>query len=136
MREVQAIDRYGSNAAIRCPACNEVFVFSELLNKKNGRLCPHCKRATASFTDGRFVVDAEAEIQEPVIIVKQILTQVKPLAAEFYRLTGKPLGVTGEVAEFIASEILGLNLVPARTIGYDALRGSERIQIKGRANSS
>ena len=41
----------------------------------------------------------------------------------------------GEVAEFIASEILGLTLVPARTVGYDALRGSERIQIKGRAFS-
>ena len=29
--------------------------------------------------------------------------------------------------------MLGLTLVPARTTGYDALRGNERIQIKGRA---
>ena len=65
--------------------------------------------------------------------VREILAAVKPLAAEFYRLTGKPLGVTGEVAEYVAAEILGLTLVPARTVGYDALRGSERIQIKGRA---
>jgi hypothetical protein len=55
--------------------------------------------------------------------VREILATVKPLAAEFYRLTGKPLGVTGEVAEYEAAEILGLTLVPARTVGYDALRG-------------
>jgi hypothetical protein len=67
------------------------------------------------------------------IRVHEILVAVKPLAAEFYRLTGKPLGVTGEIAEHVAAEILGLTLVPARTVGYDALRGSERIQIKGRA---
>jgi hypothetical protein len=65
--------------------------------------------------------------------VRKILAVVKPLAAEFYRLTGKPLGVTGEIAEYVAAEILGLALAPARTQGYDALRGSERIQIKGRA---
>jgi hypothetical protein len=39
--------------------------------------------------------------------VREILATVKPLAAEFYRLTGKPLGVTGEVAEYVAAEILG-----------------------------
>lgn len=65
--------------------------------------------------------------------VREILATVKPLAAEYYRLTGKPLGVTGEVAEYVAAEILGLTLAPARTHGYDALRGIERIQIKGRA---
>lgn len=65
--------------------------------------------------------------------VREILATVKPLAAEYYRLTGKPLGVTGEIAEYVAAEILGLKLTPARTAGYDALRGTERIQIKGRA---
>ena len=65
--------------------------------------------------------------------VREILAAVKPLAAEYYRLTGKPLGVTGEVAEYVAAELLGLTLAPARTTGYDALRGDERIQIKGRA---
>ena len=60
--------------------------------------------------------------------VREILATVKPLAAEYYRLNSKPLGVTGEVAEYVAAEILGLTLVPARTVGYDALRGTERIQ--------
>jgi hypothetical protein len=65
--------------------------------------------------------------------IREILATVKPLAVEYYQLTGKPLGVTGEIAEYVAAEILGLTLVPARTIGYDALRGTQRIQIKGRA---
>ena len=69
--------------------------------------------------------------------VRMVLAAVKPLAAEYYRLTGKPLGVTGEVAEYVAAEILGLKLAPPRTAGYDAIRhtgqGPQRIQIKGRA---
>lgn len=67
--------------------------------------------------------------------VREILATVKPLAAEFYRLTEKPLGVTGEVAEYVASELLEIKLAPARTEGHDVLLGKERIQIKGRAYS-
>jgi hypothetical protein len=66
--------------------------------------------------------------------VREILAAAKLLAVEYYQLTGKPLGVTGEVAEYAAAETPGLKLVPARTPGYDALRGSERIQIKSRAH--
>jgi len=76
---------------------------------------------------------AETTLSRKEARVREILAAVKPLAAEYYRLTGKPLGVTGEVAEYVAAEILGLKLVAARTVGYDALRGTERIQIKGRA---
>lgn len=69
--------------------------------------------------------------------VREILATIKPLAAEYYQLTGKPLGVTGEVAEYVAAETLGLELAPPRTAGHDALRRSghaiERIEIKGRA---
>ena len=56
--------------------------------------------------------------------VRDILAVVKPLAAEYYRLTGKPLGVTGEVAEYVAAETLGLVLANARTPGYDAIPNS------------
>ena len=64
-----------------------------------------------------------------------ILADVKALAAEYYELTGKPFGVTGEIAEYEAAEKLGLELSPARTQGYDAIRPAtgDRIQIKGRA---
>ena len=73
--------------------------------------------------------------------VRDILATIKPLAAEYYRLTGKPLGVTGEVAEYVAAEVLGLKLAPARTAGYDAIRERpdgtfDRIQIKARASGA
>ena len=69
--------------------------------------------------------------------IKVIISAVKPLAAEYYRLTLKPLGATGELAEHIAAQLLGLELAPARTLGYVAIRheagGPVRIQINGRA---
>lgn len=69
--------------------------------------------------------------------LREVLGTVKSLAAEYYRLTGKPLGVTGEVAEYVAADLLGLELAPPRTKGFDAIRKADgqehRIQIKGRA---
>ena len=68
---------------------------------------------------------------------REILADVRALAVEYYELTGKPLGVTGEIAEFEASEKLGLELAPPRTEGYDATHPDGRkIQIKGRRLSS
>lgn len=79
---------------------------------------------------------AEAETVSAARL-REILASIKTLGAEYYRLTGKPLGVTGEVAEYIAAQYLNLVLAPPRTKGYDATRGTssglERIQIKGRA---
>lgn len=76
-------------------------------------------------------------MKEDIERIKEILDTVRPLAAEYYRLTGKPLGVTGEVAEYVVAQELKLTLVPPRTSGHDAVRktpnGDERIQIKGRA---
>ena len=68
--------------------------------------------------------------------VLEILAEAKKLAREFRALTGKPLGVTGEVAEYEAARILGVNLQPARQAGYDATETIDgqvrRLQIKGR----
>ena len=64
---------------------------------------------------------------------KDILEDVKSLAIEYYELTGKPLGVTGEIAEFMAADTLGLTLCEARSEGYDAYGpDGQKIQIKGR----
>lgn len=76
-----------------------------------------------------------SEVTEKIARIKEILANVRTLAIEYYKLTGKPLGVTGEIAEYCAAELLGLTLAPAREAGYDAKRGNERIQIKGRACS-
>ncbi len=67
----------------------------------------------------------------------ELLDAVKSLGARYYRITGKPLGVTGEVAELAAAQLLGLRLCAAREPGFDAwdesLTPRSRIQIKGRA---
>lgn len=68
--------------------------------------------------------------------VLEFLRQAKQLAKEYYSLTGRPLGVTGEIAEYEAVRLLGLELTPVRHPGFDAIRreGQEvvRLQIKGR----
>jgi hypothetical protein len=68
--------------------------------------------------------------------ILDVLNDAKLLAKRFRKLTGKPLGITGEVAEFSAANILGLELSEARQAGYDAIKkenGKEiKIQIKGR----
>jgi len=46
--------------------------------------------------------------------VLEVLSEAKMLARRFYRLTGKPLGITGEVAEYEAATKLGLELLLAR----------------------
>ena len=71
--------------------------------------------------------------EEPEELILQVLSAVKALAQEYRALTGRPLGVTGEVAEYEAARLLGMKLRPAREAGYDAIdREGRRIQIKGR----
>ena len=68
--------------------------------------------------------------------VMEVLREAKVVARRFYELTGKPLGVTGEVAEYEAANHLRLRLEMARKAGYDATEERDgqvvRIQIKGR----
>lgn len=66
----------------------------------------------------------------------KIIEKIKPLAAKYHRLTGRPLGVTGEIAEYEVIRLLKLDCCVVRQSGYDALRKKgkklEKIQIKGR----
>jgi hypothetical protein len=68
--------------------------------------------------------------------IGQVIREAKLLARRYKALTGRPLGITGEVAEYEAARLLGLDLSPARQAGYDAtyMVGAElrRVQIKGR----
>jgi hypothetical protein len=66
-----------------------------------------------------------------------LLQQAKLLAKRYRALTGRPLGISGEIAECEAVRLLGLELAPVRTAGYDALRRlpdgtKQRLQVKGR----
>lgn len=60
--------------------------------------------------------------------------EVAKAAARRYRaLTGKPLGITGEVGEVAAARLLGLKLADVRQAGYDAVGpDGRRVQIKSR----
>lgn len=68
-----------------------------------------------------------------------VIAEAKHLAVRYRELTGKPLGITGEVAEYEAARLLGLRLQDARQPGYDAVGTGayegERIEIKGRCLS-
>ncbi|MBZ0291590.1 MAG: hypothetical protein K8L99_03390 [Anaerolineae bacterium] len=62
-----------------------------------------------------------------------IIAEAKRLAIEYRRITGRPLGVTGEIAEYEAARLLNLRLAPVRQSGYDAIRDDgTRLQIKAR----
>ncbi|UAY53201.1 DUF6998 domain-containing protein [Ferruginibacter albus] len=75
--------------------------------------------------------------KEYITTAKKILAEVRPLAVEYYNKTGRPIGITGEVAEYEAIRLLGYEVAPARQEGYDAIKktgGKEfKIQIKGRS---
>ena len=68
--------------------------------------------------------------------ILEILSEAKRLAQEYRSLSGKPLGITGEVAEYEAARLLGVDLMAARQAGFDAteIKGGvrRRLQIKGR----
>jgi hypothetical protein len=72
----------------------------------------------------------------PAYAVDALIAQTRRLAAEFRAVTGKPLPVSAEIAQYDASRLLGLEPVSPGIGGYDAIgRGSRsgwRIQIKGR----
>ena len=51
----------------------------------------------------------------------QILERARKAAIDYYELTGKPLGITGEFGEYVSAKVLGLELADARSPGYDAI---------------
>ncbi|NCS87600.1 MAG: hypothetical protein AUK34_04915 [Ignavibacteria bacterium CG2_30_36_16] len=72
--------------------------------------------------------------------INEILNEVKRLAKEYKLITGRVMGVTGEIAENETSKILGLELVQVRNPGYDSIKkDNEKIikyEIKGRIKSN
>ena len=65
--------------------------------------------------------------------IGEILDRATVAAIDYYQLTGKPLGITGEIGEYLAAKHLRLDLAEARTAGYDAVgKNGEKIQIKAR----
>ena len=66
--------------------------------------------------------------------IADLLKQARTIAVEYYGLTGKPLGITGEVGEYEAARLLDLKLAAAREAGFDAIdRNGRRLQVKSRS---
>lgn len=69
--------------------------------------------------------------------LEQLLEKAKEVAISYRKLTGKPLGITGEIGEAVAAKKLNLGLAAARQAGHDATDYSSRkIQIKSRVVSN
>ncbi len=69
--------------------------------------------------------------------VNKLISEARRIAAEFRRTTGKPLGISAEIANHDACTFLQLE-AQDDAVGYDAIglhgsRKGHRFQIKGRA---
>ena len=51
-----------------------------------------------------------------------LLGEAKRIAKQYRRITGRPLGITGEIAEYEAARLLDIELSPVRQAGFDAIR--------------
>jgi len=68
-----------------------------------------------------------------IAALRSVIIDAKKIAKRYRGLTGKPLGITGEVGEFTAADLNNLQLMKARQPGYDAIApDGHHIQIKAR----
>ncbi len=71
-----------------------------------------------------------------VYAADKLIAQARQLAADYRRAMGKPLpGISNEIAEHDAINLLNLEPKPEGALGYDAVdpqNGNRRIQIKSR----
>jgi len=69
----------------------------------------------------------------PLKTIQDVMVAATTVAKRYRQLTGKPLGITGEIGEVIGADLLGLDLADARQAGYDAIgEDGRRVQIKAR----
>ncbi|MEM8757903.1 MAG: hypothetical protein AAGF47_08995 [Planctomycetota bacterium] len=62
-----------------------------------------------------------------------VLSVARLLASRYRELTGRPLGITGEVGEAAAASLLKLRLAPHLQDGFDAIDSDgKKVQIKTR----
>lgn len=72
-----------------------------------------------------------------IYAVDRLMSEARRLAAEYRRVTGKTLPLSGEIAVNDAIRLLGLEAAPAPDLGYDARRAGatgteERFLVKAR----
>lgn len=59
-----------------------------------------------------------------------LMAEARRLARPDNKLTGRPLWISGEVAEYEAARLLDLELCPARQAGHDAIGRGERVMSR------
>jgi len=68
------------------------------------------------------------------------MLEARKLAANYRKATGKPLGISSEIAIHDVARLMNLELIEASPGGYDAIgkgkRDGKKIQIKGRTVST
>lgn len=65
--------------------------------------------------------------------LSEIIRRAKEVARDYYALTGKPLGITGEIGEYEAARLFDMELAEARMAGFDAIKpDGTKVQIKTR----
>lgn len=65
--------------------------------------------------------------------LSELIAAARKVALAYRALTGRPLGVTGEVGECEAARLLGLRLAPVRENGFDAVdNAGKKYQVKAR----
>lgn len=68
--------------------------------------------------------------------LRPVIRAATRIARRYRDVTGKPLGITGEVGEFVAADLLGVRLAEARQPGYDGIaHDGHSVQIKARCIS-
>jgi hypothetical protein len=68
-----------------------------------------------------------------IAALRNLIKDAQNIAKRYRNLTGKPLGITGEIGEFTVAELMKLRLTGARQPGYDAIApDGRRIQVKAR----
>lgn len=110
---------------------------AQIAGLTGGGADPAARRLTGARHAAAPAPDAAPLEEAPLA---ELLRRAKQLARAYYALTGRPLGVTGEVAEYEAVRLLGLELAPPRQPGYDVIRrpgagraaSGDRLQVKGR----
>lgn len=77
-------DWFGNNAAVRCPACSNVFIVSSFVNKGQ-RQCPSCHLSTAQITNEQLTIDWPDEPEIPRVLTRAELEAANRLE-EFVEL--------------------------------------------------
>jgi hypothetical protein len=66
--------------------------------------------------------------------IDEIMESMRLSATHYYALTGKPIGITGELGEYDAIRILNMKWAAVRQAGYDAEKeDGTKVQIKTRS---